>query len=357
MPETGFIPSGSRIRDTYTVDSHIASGVFSDVYKVRHRYMGMQAMKVLRDARSEADRAQGLIEAFQLSRMAHPSIVRVFDGNRLEKKLGGHAYVTMELVEGGTLQDLGKSDSRNLQRDLLDAAEQLASALSHAHGMTPAIVHRDIKPTNVLVSRMPTGRIEVRLADFGLAVPIDSEFGLVAAAGTIIYRAPESFDGFEVQSSDVYSYGLTLYEAATGVFPYKPALRERPTETTAELIRSLREAHEEPVAAPSYYRHVLHPAVDAVIMRCIARDSAVRINEGATLLTAVRAMRHAAENDPYPTDSLRAALRLAEDPFSSLRALNALGKALREDPARGPSYVPFLSFLRAETNRLSQRSS
>lgn len=357
MSEEKLIPPGSRIRDTYTVDSHIASGMFSDVYKVRHCYMGMQAMKVLRDARSEADRAQGLFEAFQLARISHPAIVRVFDGNRLEKKMGGHAYVTMELVEGGTLQDFGKTDSHNLQRDLLDAAEQLASALSHAHGMTPAIVHRDIKPTNVLVSRGHAGRIEVRLADFGLAVPLEPELGLVAAAGTIIYRAPESFDGFEVQASDVYSYGLTLYEAATGVFPYKPALRERSIETTADLIRSLREAHEIPVAVPSYFRHVLHPVVDAIIMRCIARDSTVRINDGGALLAAVRAMRHAAETDPTPSEPLRAALRLAEDPASSRRALNALGKALREDPARGPSYVPFLSFLRAEAQRLDKRSS
>ena len=331
--------------------------MFSDVYKVRHRYMGMQAMKVLRDARSEADRARGLFEAFQLARISHPAIVRAFDGNRLEKKLGGHAYITMELVEGGTLQDLGATDSRNLQRDLLDAAEQLAAALAHAHGMTPAIVHRDIKPTNVLVTRTPAGRIEVRLADFGLAVPFDPEFGLVAAGGTIVYRAPESFDGFETQSSDVYSYGLTLYEAATGVFPFKPALRERSTATIADLVRSIREAHEEPVAAPSYFRHVLHPAVDALIMRCIARDAALRITDGGGLLNAVRAIRHAVENDPVPSESIRAAIRLAEDPAASQRALDALGAALREDPTRGPSYVPFLTFLRDEAHRLGQRST
>ena len=79
MSEEKLIPPGSRIRDTYTVDSHIASGMFSDVYKVRHCYMGMQAMKVLRDARSVTDRAQGLLEAIQLASISHPAIVRVFD--------------------------------------------------------------------------------------------------------------------------------------------------------------------------------------------------------------------------------------------------------------------------------------
>lgn len=357
VPQEAFISPGSRIRDTYTVDSHIASGAFSDVYKVRHRYMGMQAMKVLRDARSESDRAQGLYEAFQLARISHPAIVRVFDGNRLEKKWGGYAYVTMELLEGGTLRDLAAFDSQQLQASLLDAAEQLASALAHAHGMTPAIVHRDIKPTNVLIERRSAGRVEVRLADFGLAVPIDPELGLATAAGTIIYRAPESFDGFETQASDVYSFGLTMYEAATAVFPFKPALRDLPTKTMGELIRAIQSAHRQLPVAPSYFRHVVHPAFDAVIMRCIASDSSMRIPDGCALLPAVRAMRYAAESDPAPTEPIRAALQLAGDPEQTSAALASLGAALRADAARGPSYVQFLSFLRAEVQRLGQRST
>lgn len=357
MPEEAFIPPGSRIRDTYTVDSHIASGAFSDVYKVRHRYMGMQAMKVLRDARSESDRAQGLYEAFQLARISHPSIVRVFDGNRLEKKWGGHAYVTMELLEGGTLRDLAAFDSQQLQASLLDAAEQLASALAHSHGMTPAIVHRDIKPTNVLIERRSGGRVEVRLADFGLAVPIDPELGIATAAGAVIYRAPESFDGFETQASDVYSFGLTMYEAATGVFPFKPALRDLPTTTVGDLLRAIKGAHGQLPVAPSYFRHVVHPAFDAIIMRCIAVDAAMRIPDGAALLPAVRAMKYAAESDPNPTEPIRAALQIAGNPAQSSAALASLGAALRTDSSRGPSYVQFLSFLRTEIRRLDQRST
>lgn len=357
MSEADFIPPGSRIRDTYTVDSHIASGAFSDVYKVRHRYMGMQAMKVLRDARSESDRAKGLHEAFQLAKISHPAIVRVFDGNRLEQKWGGHAYVTMELLEGGTLRDLSECDSQQLQSSLLDSAEQLASALAHAHGMTPAIVHRDIKPTNVLIERKSAGRVNVRLADFGLAVPIDPELGLATAAGTVIYRAPESFDGFETQASDVYSFGLTMYEAATGVFPFKPALRDLPTKSMGELVRAIQRAHGQVPVVPSYFRHAIHPAFDAVIMRCIASDAAIRIPDGCALHPAICAMRYAAEGDPNPTEPIRAALELAGDPRQTSVALASLGAALRADPARGSSYVQFLSFLRTELQRLDQRST
>ena len=347
------IPNGTVIRETYTVDSYLGSGGFADVYSVRHQYMGMQAMKVLRDVRTEESRMQGLTEAFHLSRISHPSIIRVFDGNRLEAKHGGHPYLTMELIEGGTLDEALDEDSPHFTRDLIHVAIQLADALSHAHSMAPPIVHRDIKPTNVLTSRTTTGLLTVRLADFGLASPIDPNLGFTTGAGTVIYRSPESLDGFEVPASDIYSFGLTLYECASGLLPFKAAMREAKAESLSEIIKALRDAQIKRIEPPSYYRHTLHPAIDALVMRCLAHASPHRIQDGTALRLAVEAMRRAVEGDPTPTLEVRKSLRIAQDPTRSSDALRLMKRSIRQLTAsQAVAYLPFVTFLSSEFQRI-----
>ncbi len=347
------IPSGTTIRDTYTVDRHVASGAFADVYRVRHRYMGMQAMKVLKDGKTESDRATGLFEAFRLARFAHPSIVRVYDGNCLEPALGGFPYVTMELLEGGTLEDLEDGSGRRFVIDLLDACDQLADALAHAHSQSPPIIHRDVKPTNVLIARDKQGRLTVRLADFGLAVAIDAELGFATGQGTIAYRSPESLNGFETPASDIYSWGLTMYEAATGVFPFAERLRTMASASTLQMIDSVKKAQQVPIDPPSYFRQAVHPAVDAIVMRTLSVDHRIRIQDGNALRMATRAMRDAAEGDPSPTEEIIGALACCHDPTRTVEALSSLGGALRASPERGGSYVRLLAFLRNERDRMA----
>jgi serine/threonine-protein kinase len=347
------IPNGTVIRDTYTVDSYIGSGGFADVYRVRHQYMGMQAMKVLRDVRSQESRMQGLTEAFHLSRISHPSIIRVFDGNRLEEQHGGLPYLTMELIEGGTLDEAFDGDGPDFTGDLVHVATQLADALSHAHSMTPSIVHRDVKPTNVLTSRTNAGALTVRLADFGLASPIDPNIGFTTGGGTVMYRSPESLDGFEVPASDVYSFGLTMYECASGVIPFKSAMREAKVGTLGELIKALRDAQSQRIEAPSYYRHSLHPAIDAIVMRCLVHASSQRIQDGNALRAAVEAMRRAVEGDPAPTPDVRKSLRIAQDPTRSSDALRLMKRSIRKlTPSQAVAYLPFVAFLNSEIERI-----
>jgi serine/threonine protein kinase len=348
MPTRRIIPAGTLVRDTYTVDAHLASGNFSDVYRVRHRYMGMQAMKVLRDSRTEEQRVEGLLEAFRLARISHPSIVRVFDGNRLDPSLGGDPYVTMELVDGEVLGGLGQGSCDDMHRDLLDAAEQVAAALAHAHGLDPPILHRDVKPGNILTRRDRAGRFEAKLADFGLAIPIDPELGVAAAGGAVVYRSPESLDGFEVLASDVYSFGLSLYEAVTGVLPHRSSVRGSDGN---DLLPRLRSARKEPIPPPSHFRHLLHPAVDAVILRCLTWEVRPRIQDGASLLEAVRAMRQAVERDPSPSEPIRLALAATHESDALARVVPEVLAALRSDPGRGPAYARLLSFLQAEARR------
>ena len=353
MSESARIPNGAVIRETYTVDRYLGSGGFADVYRVRHQFMGMQAMKVLRDVRTEESRMQGLTEAFHLSRISHPSIIRVYDGNRLEAKYGGLPYLTMELIDGGTLDDALDEDSQHFTHDLMHVATQLADALSHAHSMDPPIVHRDIKPSNVLTSRTASGELTVRLADFGLASQIDPNIGFATAAGTVIYRSPESLDGFEVPASDVYSFGLTMYECASGVLPFKVALRDAKVGSLGEIITALRGAQIKRIEPPSYYRHSLHPAIDALVMRCLAHPVSHRIQDGNALRAAVEAMRRAVDGDPTPTSELRKSLRIAQDPTRSSDAVRLFRRSLREiSPSQAASYLPLLTFLNSEVARM-----
>ncbi len=348
---------GTAIRDTYTIDGHIASGAFADVYRVRHRYMGMQAMKVLRDGRTEDERVQGLYEAFRLAKVAHPSIVRVYDGNCLEREHGGFPYVTMELVEEGTLTDLERATGALYVQDLLDACEQLAAALEHAHTQDPPIVHRDIKPSNVLLARRSDGRLSVRLADFGLAVPISKELGFVSAHGTLIYRSPESLGGMEMPSSDVYSWGLTMYEAATGVNPFTQQLREVGSERALELMAALKGAQKSDIDVPSYYRHAIHPVIDALIMRCLCVDHRLRIPDGAVLHRATRAARDAVEGNPSPAAPVRRALYMCRNPERTDEAISLLSRALKSEREGAPSYIPWIAYLRSERERMRGHSS
>jgi serine/threonine protein kinase len=347
------IPNGTVIRDTYTVDSYIGSGGFADVYCVRHQYMGMQAMKVLRDVRSEESRTQGLTEAFHLSRISHPSIIRVFDGNRLEEKHGALPYLTMELIEGGTLDEALDGNGPDFIGDLVKVATQLADALSHAHSMTPPIVHRDVKPTNVLTCRTTTGALNVRLADFGLATPIDPNIGFTTGGGTVMYRSPESLDGFEVPASDVYSFGLTLYECASGVMPFRAATRAVQSGSLGEHIKALRDAQSQRIEAPSYYRHSLHPAIDTLVMRCLVHDSSQRIQDGNSLRPAVEAMRRAVEGDPTPTPDVRKSLRIAQDPTRTGDALRLMKRSIRKlTHSQAVAYLPFVTFFNSEIARI-----
>jgi len=134
---------GTVIRDTYTVDRHLGAGQFSDVYLVRHRYMGMQAMKVFRLSENEEEYTDGFNEAFLLSKISHPNILRVFDANRLDADHEPAAYLAAEYVSGGTLTELLNEQYLTVT-EALDIAVQISDAVAHAHSQDPPICFQDI---------------------------------------------------------------------------------------------------------------------------------------------------------------------------------------------------------------------
>ena len=344
------VKPGTRIRDTFTVDRHLGSGRFADVYLVRHRYLGMQAMKLLVDAYEEDAGQEAFREAFLLSRITHPGIVRVYDANRTGLDECNQPYITMEFVDGGTLADvIGASPFGLRAKAALELALQIAHAVSHAHSQATPIVHRDIKPSNILIEKQGD-RLRARVADFGLARAVDRFTECVAAAGTLLYTAPESLRGFETPASDVFSMGLVLHELLTGVLPFRQsALRECTTE--AEVRAKLAELHAGPMPPPSESDPALGPDVDYLVDRMLTRTMEDRIQdagEAALVIEACVESRRVAAEDWEQGEGRKAAeiaFHVARERGRDAEAVAWFRKAVSLQPGLRIRLEPFMDLL------------
>ena len=274
------------IRDTYTIDQWLGSGHFADVYQVRHRYLGMQAMKVFDPSHNFDGEADRFYEAFLLATVSHPNIVRVFDANVLELNLERREFLTMELVHGGTLDSFINDRSTPLSlRLVLDLLSDIASALSHAHTQDPSIVHGDVKPSNILVSGSPDAPI-IKLADFGLARWINPITRMSRSAGTFLYMAPEEFRGYSVPASDVFALGLVAYQLLCNRLPFRTS--DLPAAAEETICRQwVQEAHQQSWQPPSCFNPAVSAKINEVVMTALSTDLATRFNAADEFLQAL----------------------------------------------------------------------
>jgi len=218
------LEDGQIIRDTYEVERFLGEGAFAEVYRVRHRFLGRQAMKVFKRVGMSLDDINEMLgEAILLSRIGHPNIVRVFDANIIDSKQGVCGYFTMENVPGGSLEKFWQSHGASLVpiETTVDLMKQVCRGIAQAHRESPPIVHRDIKPQNILVGYEPDG-LRARVSDFGLAKAVNPLTLLASAAGTLSFKPPEVFAQRASDSSagDVWAIGTTLYLLLTDKLPF-----------------------------------------------------------------------------------------------------------------------------------------
>ena len=288
------LAEGQTIRDTYEVERFLGEGAFAEVYRVRHRFLGRQAMKVFKkEGMSAGEVEKTLSEAILLSRIGHPNIVRVFDANVMETDAGLRGYFTMENVAGGTLDAFWRSfGSRLLPVDVaLDLARQVCRGLAVAHAETPPVIHRDIKPQNILVGYEASG-LRARISDFGLARQVNPLTLLASAAGTLPFKPPEVFANAKSDSpaGDVYAVGVTLYLLLSDCFPYEIG-PDFATVSASDFDKQPRPLSE--------LNFDVDSALSDIVARCIARDVHDRYPDARALLAALDAHAEKAEKNSH----------------------------------------------------------
>ncbi len=208
--------SGQKEIEGYSLIEKVASGAFGSIYKARQDSMDrIVALKVLprRLAVNKLYVKNFMRETKLAAKLAHDNIVYVLDAGQS----AGLLYLAMEFVEGQSLKDLVKKSGPQKDKRIFAVAWALAQALSHAH--RTGILHRDVKPANVLVQRGGTPK----LCDFGLAKSTARKAMMEVSGiiGTPSYMAPEQILGERPdETTDIYSLGATLYYMATGCPPF-----------------------------------------------------------------------------------------------------------------------------------------
>ena len=272
------IPETFGRDDAYRIVSELGRGGFASVYKAYQasldRFVALKLLRtdVLQDG-TAAERFQR--EARAAARLSsHPNIVTIFDFG----EQAGRAYLVLEYIEGTTLERrLAQPMSAS---DVEPIVTSVASALDYAHARQ--LVHRDVKPSNVLLG--DDGR--VLLSDFGIAKLLDTTSGTAGSIiGTAEYMAPEQIVGGPIDArSDVYAFGAMVYRMLSGQPPFKGTL-------TSVMYRHV---HEAPPPLVGSDGQDLPPAVDAVVRKALSKDPAERYaSAGAFAADVVKALRPA----------------------------------------------------------------
>ena len=252
-----------RLGDRYRLDGVLGSGGMADVCLAwDEREQHEVAVKVIKS--NELDQRslnRFLKEASQVARWRHPHILRIYGDARLElvDTVQGSIvpYIVMEYAPNGDLQHRLRPGEPFPFAETLALFAQLCDAVAYAHGQ--GVIHRDLKPHNILFRTLPDGTEQVALSDFGLAVEIHATHFTFAAGGTLPYMAPEQLQGHAQMSSDIFALGVILYQLCTGQLPFKRTLQD------------LRHRGPQlPPPLPSALYKVLPPELDNVILTALA---------------------------------------------------------------------------------------
>jgi beta-lactam-binding protein with PASTA domain/predicted Ser/Thr protein kinase len=277
---------GTMVDERYQLDHKIGSGGMADVWLAEDTELDRKvAIKILHERFAQdsefVQRFQR--EAQSAAGLQHPNVVGVFDRGSFRDSY----FIAMEYVDGPSLKDLvkggmGTQDAINFTRQILNAAR-----FAHRKG----IIHRDLKPQNVLID--DEGR--ARVADFGIAR--GGENSDITATGSVMgtaqYLSPEQAQGKPTTPrSDIYSIGVILYEALTGRVPF---------EGDSAVAVALKQVSETP-RRPSAINPDIPPALDAVVMRALAKDPDARFKDADAFLKALDAAERAPDK-PRPQDT------------------------------------------------------
>ncbi len=284
VDEGHYLP-GTILLDRYRITGLLGRGGMGEVYRATDLKLGQQvALKFLPPAAAtEAALIRFKAEVRVARQISHRNVCRVYDIGEVD---GSH-FLSMEYVQGEDLSSLLRRIGRIPGDKALELARQICAGVAAAHDK--GVLHRDLKPSNLLID----GEGSVVIVDFGLAAAEEIR------AGTPAYMAPEQLAGLEVTvRSDIYSLGLVLYELFCG----RRALQ-------ATSLAQLQEQHQSTPESPSHFVRDIDPAVERVILQCLAPDPDLRPQSARAVAAALPG-----------GDPLAAALAAGETPSPALVA-------------------------------------
>jgi beta-lactam-binding protein with PASTA domain len=299
------IGAGTVIDGRYRVAARLGSGGMADVYLVQDTLLGRQvALKLLHHRFAED---QEFVERFRreassAAGLSHPNVVAVFDRGEWD----GTYYIAMEYLPGRSLKAVVREHGPLSPPDAIDIVVQILLAVRFAHRR--GIIHRDIKPHNVILDE--EGRAKV--TDFGIARAGASDMTLTGSImGTAQYLSPEQAQGHAVkETSDLYAVGVVLYELLTGSVPF---------EGESAVSIALKQVSVE-ATPPSERNPEVGPALEAVVMRSLAKDPSARFASADEFIAALQQARQGIAPSPVfngnpPTASRDAAAALVVPPL------------------------------------------
>jgi HAMP domain-containing protein len=272
IPTLSGISPGALMGQRFEVLSVLGAGGMGVVYKARDRELDdLVALKMLKRElwgdRNQLDRLKSELKLAR--RITHPNVLRTHDFGEID----GIPYISMEYVRGVTLRYLLDQSGRLPYSAGLRLAKQLCAGLGAAHAV--GVMHRDIKPENLILE--PTGN--AKLMDFGIARPVrrmeagQTEAGFIV--GTPLYLSPEQLQGGEIDTrADIYSTGVVLYEIFTGVLPFNAP-------NAVEIM--LKHLREQPAPLHTHWPEI-PPRLDAIVLRCLAKEPDARYRSVEELL-------------------------------------------------------------------------
>lgn len=286
---------GKTLRGTYLLQQYIHEGNFGAVFRSEQQFLGVPvrrvAVKISKETQINIDLAKDIFaEVFLLAEAmdemtdagAKSHLVHIYDAGILPEQ-DNRMFVVMEYVQGTTLAEQFRSYRRVPAPLLLKWVRQICRALQGLHTLVPPVLHRDLKPDNILLGIDRN----VLVVDFGLAARLLHCGYVPGVAGMVTSMAPETTRGESMPASDVYSIGLILYEGLTGAHPFAHVVPpiDLPEALYSDWLYN-QKSTVRPVP-PSAMNNTVTPGLDAVILRCLEFNPGKRFHNAGELLDSL----------------------------------------------------------------------
>ena len=290
------IVKGTKINDRYQIIKTLGEGGMANVYLAHDTYLDRNvAVKVLRGdlANDEKFVRRFQREALSATSLSHPNIVEIYDVGEDD----GQYYIVMEYVDGKTLKQVLKQRGHLSVTEVIDIMLQVTDGMAHAHDAY--IIHRDIKPQNIMI--LSNGMIKI--TDFGVAIALNSTqlTQTNSVMGTVHYIPPEQANGKgSTIRSDIYSMGIMMYELLTGLLPYKG---DNAVEIALKHLR-------EPLPSVRKFDPTIPQSIENVIIKATAKNPKNRYKDAREMHDDLKTALDASRVDekryvyPYPENDL-----------------------------------------------------